>query len=95
MSFWDGLMEQIKAREGGIDKFLDDLIKKQGLDTQPTIVDTRQKHKHMTVDDLINKLKDIRKIQGGEVYVYADDSSGYEYSVRNVTVDHDLVVITG
>ena len=53
----------------------------------------QERKKCLTVDELIKELKDIRKIVGGDSIVLVQDSSGYDYDVRGLTVDHDAVII--
>ena len=53
----------------------------------------QEKKKCLTVDELIEGLKDIRKSVGGNAKVLIQDSSGYDCDVTKITVDHDTVVI--
>lgn len=95
MSIWDNVLEEIKSREGGVDKFLDDLYAKSTKDESPVIVDTRRKpRKQLTLDELIDKLKEVRKLEGGDIPVYMEDSSGYDSDVCGVTLEHRSVVLT-
>lgn len=81
---------------GTVDKFIDELCKKQGI-TDEEISDnnseTQLKKTCLTVDELIDKLEEIKEIQGGNALVYFQDSSGYVADCVGVTVDHDAVVI--
>lgn len=94
MSIWDNVLQDIKSREGGVDKFLNDLYDKITKDDSPVIVDTRRKtRKQLTLDQLIDRLKEVRKIEGGDILVFMEDSSGYDSDVCGVAVDHRSVVL--
>lgn len=81
---------------GTVDKFIDELCKKQGI-TDEEISDNNSepqpKKACLTVDELIVKLEEVKEIQGGDALVYFQDSSGYDADCVGVTVDHDAVVI--
>lgn len=95
MSIWDGVLETIKKREGGMDKFLDDLYHKMTKDDSPIIVDTTKpvKKKQLTIDDLIEQLEVLRIVEGGNTVVYMEDSSGYDSEVTGIVVDHKSIVL--
>ena len=78
---------------GTIENFIDQLCEKQGLTKEESVSLIQEKKKCLTVDDLIEGLKGIRKSVGGHAQVLMQDSSGYDYDVTKITVDHDTVVI--
>lgn len=78
---------------GTIENFIDQLCEKQGLTKEESVSFIQEKKKCLTVDELIKDLKDIRKSVGGHAQVLMQDSSGYDYDVTKITVDHDTVVI--
>lgn len=95
MSILDGVLETIKKREGGMDKFLDDLYHKMTKDDSLIIVDTTKpvKKKQLTIDDLIEQLEVLRIVEGGNTVVYMEDSSGYDNEVTGIVVDHKSIVL--
>ena len=78
---------------GTVENFIDQLCEKQGLTKEEPVSMIQERKKCLTVDELIKELKDIRKIVGGDSIVLVQDSSGYDYDVRGLTVDHDAVII--
>lgn len=50
--------------------------------------------KHMTIKEVIDQLKDVSECIGEDTFVYAEDSSGYEYEVTEVNInDYNYVVL--
>lgn len=81
---------------GTADKFIEELCKKQGITDEEDSHDVSEpqpKKPCLTVDELIAKLEGIKEIQGGDAFVYLQDSSGYDSDCVGVTIDHDAVVI--
>ena len=76
-----------------VENFIDQLCEKQGLTKEESVSFIQEKKKCLTVDELIEGLKDVRKSVGGNAKVLIQDSSGYDYDVTKITVDHDTVVI--
>ena len=81
---------------GTVDKFIDELCKVQGITDEAdslTVSEPQPKKPCLTVDELISKLEGVKEIQGGDAFVYLQDSSGYDADCVGVTIDHDAVVI--
>ena len=81
---------------GTVDKFIDELCKKQGITDEEVshkVSEPQPKKPCLTVDELISKLEGVKEIQGGNAFVYLQDSSGYDADCVGVTIDHDAVVI--
>ena len=85
--------EAVIEKFGTMENFLDHIWEKQGLTKEESVSFIQEKKKCLTVDELIEGLKDIRKSVGGNAKVLTQDSSGYDYDVTKITVDHDTVVI--
>ena len=85
--------EAVIEKFGTMENFIDQLCEKQGLTKEDSVSMIQEKKKCLTVDDLIEGLKDIRKSVGGHAHVLIQDSSGYDYDVTKLTIDHDVVVI--
>ena len=85
--------EAVIEKFGTMENFLDHIWEKQGLTKEESVSFIQEKKKCLTVDELIEGLKDIRKSVGGHAQVLMQDSSGYDYDVTKITVDHDTVVI--
>ena len=85
--------EAVIDKFGTVENFIDQLCEKQGLTKEESVSFIQEKKKCLTVDELIEGLKDIRKSVGGNAKVLIQDSSGYDYDVTKITVDHDTVVI--
>lgn len=51
--------------------------------------------KHLTVKELIEQLTELSKQVGEDTFVYADDSSGYEYEVYDVYIDDYNHILIG
>lgn len=85
--------EAVIEKFGTAENFIDQLCEKQGLTKEESVSMIQEKKKCLTVDELIEGLKDIRKSVGGNAKVLIQDSSGYDYDVTKITVDHDTVVI--
>lgn len=85
--------EAVIEKFGTVENFIDQLCEKQGLTKEESVSFIQEKKKCLTVDELIEGLKDIRKSVGGNAKVLIQDSSGYDYDVTKITVDHDTVVI--
>ena len=85
--------EAVIEKFGTMENFLNYIWEKQGLTKEESVSLIQEKKKCLTVDELIEGLKDIRKSVGGHVQVLMQDSSGYDSDVRGLTVDHDAVVI--
>ena len=85
--------EAVIDKFGTAENFIDQLCEKQGLTKEESVSFIQEKKKCLTVDELIEGLKDIRKSVGGNAKVLIQDSSGYDYDVTKITVDHDTVVI--
>ena len=85
--------EAVIDKFGTVENFIDQLCEKQGLTKEESVSLIQEKKKCLTVDELIEGLKDIRKSVGGHAQVLTQDSSGYDYDVTKITVDHDTVVI--
>ena len=86
--------EAVIDKFGTVENFIDQLCEKQGLTKEDSVSMIQEKKKCLTVDELIEGLKDIRKSVGGHAQVLMQDSSGYDYDVTKITVDHDTVVIS-
>ena len=81
---------------GTVDKFIEELCKKQGITDEAdshAVSELQPKKTCLTVDELISKLEGVKEIQGGDAFVYLQDSSGYDVDCVGVTIDHDAVVI--
>ena len=85
--------EAIIEKFGTVEDFIDQLCEKQGLTKEEPVSMIQERKKCLTVDELIKELEGIRKIVGGGSIVLVQDSSGYGYDVRGLTVGHDAVVI--
>ena len=85
--------EAVIEKFGTMENFLDHIWEKQGLTKEDSVSFIQEKMKCLTVDELIEGLNDIRKSVGGNAKVLIQDSSGYDYDVTKITVDHDTVVI--
>ena len=85
--------EAVIEKFGTMENFLDHIWEKQGLTKEESVSFIQEKKKCLTVDELIEGLKDIRKSVGGHAHVLMQESSGYNYDVTKITVDHDAVVI--
>ena len=85
--------EAVIEKFGTVENFIDQLCEKQGLTKEESVSFIQEKKKCLTVDELIEGLKDIRKSVGGNAKVLTQDSSGYDRDVTKITVDHDTVVI--
>ena len=85
--------EAVIEKFGTMENFIDQLCEKQGLTKEDSVSMIQEKKKCLTVDELIEGLKDIRKSVGGHAHVLIQDSSGYDYDVTKLTIDHDVVVI--
>ena len=85
--------EAVIKKFGTVDNFIDQLCEKQGLTKEDSVSMVQERQKCLTVDELIRSLKDIRKSVGGNANVLMQDSSGYDYDVTKLTIDHDAVVI--
>ena len=64
------------------------------LSKEESVSIIQERKKCLTVNELIKELKDIRKIVGGEAEVLLLDSSGYDYDVTKLSIDHDAVIIS-
>lgn len=92
----DHWYEAVIDKFGTIDKFIDELCKKQGITDEEIShndIEPQPKKACLTVDELIVKLEEVKEIQGGDALVYFQDSSGYDADCLGVIVDHDAVVI--
>ena len=85
--------EAVIDKFGTVENFIDQLCEKQGLTKEESVSLIQEKKKCLTVDELIEGLKDIRKSVGGHAQVLIQDSSGYDYDVTKLTIDHDVVII--
>ena len=85
--------EAVIEKFGNVDNFIEYICEKQGLTKEDSISMIQERKKCLTVDELIKGLKDIRKSVGGDAQVLMQDSSGYDYDVTKITIDHDAVVI--
>ena len=85
--------EAVIDKFGTMENFIDHICKKQGLTKEESVSVIQERKKCLTVDELIEGLKDIRKSVGGHAQVLIQDSSGYDYDVTKLTIDHDVVVI--
>ena len=86
--------EAVIEKFGTVENFIDQLCEKQGLTKEESVSLIQEREKRcLTVDELIEGLKDIRKSVGGHAHVLMQDSSGYDYDVTKITIDHDAVVI--
>ena len=92
----DNWHNDVIEKFGTVDKFIDELCKKQGItdeEVSHTVSEPQPKKPCLTVDELIARLEGIKEIQGGDAFVYLQDSSGYDADCVGVTADHDAVVI--
>ena len=81
---------------GTVDKFIDELCKKQGITDEEVshkVSEPQPKKPCLTVDELIARLEGIKEIQGGDAFVYLQDSSGYDSDCVGLIIDRDAVVI--
>ena len=85
--------EAVIENFGTAENFIDHLCEKQGLTKEESISVIQERKKCLTVDELIKGLKDIRKNVGGNAKVLIQESSGYDYDLTELTIDHDVVVI--
>ena len=85
--------EAVIDKFGTVENFIDQLCEKQGLTKEESVSFIQEKKKCLTVDELIEGLNDIRKSVGGNAKVLIQDSSGYDYDLTELTIDHDVVVI--
>ena len=85
--------EAVIEKFGTVENFKDQLCEKQGLNKEESVSMIQERKKCLTVNELIKELKDIRKIAGGEAKVLLLDSSGYDYDVTKLSIDHDAVII--
>ena len=85
--------EAVIEKFGTVENFIDQLCEKQGLIKEESVSIIQERKKCLTVDELINGLKDVRKSVGGQAQVLMQDSSGYDYDVTKITIDHDTVII--
>ena len=85
--------EAVIEKFGTMENFLDHIWEKQGLTEEDSVSSIQERKKCLTVDELIKGLKDIRKNVGGNAKVLMQDSSGYDYDVTKLTIDHDVVII--
>ena len=85
--------EAVIDKFGTVENFIDQLCEKQGLTKEESVSFIQEKKKCLTVDELIEGLKDIRKSVGGNAKVLIQESSGYDYDLTELTIDHDVVVI--
>ena len=86
--------EAVIEKFGTVENFLDQLCEMQGLNKEDSVSMLQERKKCLTVNELIKELKDIRKIAGGEAKVLLLDSSGYDYDVTKLSIDHDAVIIS-
>ena len=86
--------EAVIEKFGTVENFIDQLCEKQGLNKEEPVPVIQETKKCLTVDELIKELKDIRKVAGGEAKVLLLDSSGYDYDVTKLSIDHDAVIIS-
>ena len=85
--------EAVIDKFGTVENFIDQLCEKQGLTKEESVSFIQEKKKCLTVDELIEGLKDIRKSVGGNAKVLIQDSSGYDCDLTELTIDHDVVII--
>lgn len=86
--------EAVIEKFGTVENFIDQLCEMQGLTKEDSVSMLQERKKCLTVNDLIKDLKDIRKIVGGEAKVLLSDSSGYDYDVTKLSIDHDAIIIS-
>ena len=86
--------EAVIEKFGTVENFIDQLCEMQGLTKEESVSMIQERKKCLTVNELIKELKDIRKIAGGEAKVSLLDSSGYDYDVTKLSIDHDAVIIS-
>ena len=86
--------EAVIEKFGTVENFIDQLCEKQGLNKEESVSMIQERKKCLTVNELIKELKDIRQIEGGEANVLLLDSSGYDYDVTKLSIDHDAVIIS-
>ena len=92
----DNWYNAVIEKFGTADKFIDELCKVQGIIDEAdsrTVSEQQLKKTCLTVDELISRLEGIKEIQGGDAFVYLQDSSGYDADCVGVVVDNDAVVI--
>lgn len=92
----DNWYNAVIEKFGTVDKFLDELCKKQGITDEAdshTVSEPQPKKTCLTVDEIISKLEEVKEIQGGDAFVYLQDSSGYNADCVGVIIDHNAVVI--
>ena len=86
--------EAVIEKFGTVENFLDQLCERQGLTKEESVNIIQEREKCLTVDELIKELKVMRKVAGGEAKVLILDSSGYDYDVTKLSIDHDAVIIS-
>lgn len=86
--------EAVIEKYGIVENFIDQLCEMQGLNKEESVSMIQERKKCLTVDEMVKALKDIRKIAGGEAKVLLLDSSGYDYDVTKLSIDHDAVIIS-
>ena len=86
--------EAVIEKFGTVENFIDQLCEKQGLNKGESVSTIQERKKYLTVNELIKELKDIRQIAGVEAKVLLLDSSGYDYDVTKLSIDHDAVIIS-
>ena len=92
----DNWYNAVIEKFGTVDKFIDELCKKQGItdeEVSHNVSEQQPKKACLTVDELISKLEGVKEIQGGSAFVYLQDSSGYDSDCVGLIIDHDAVVI--
>ena len=92
----DNQYNAVIKKFGTVDKFIDELCKKQGITDEEVshkVIEQQPKNPCLTVDELIARLEGIKEIQGGDAFVYLQDSSGYDADCVGVSIDHNAVVI--
>ena len=92
----DNWYNAVIEKFGTVDKFIDELCKVQGITDEEVshkVSEQQPKKTCLTVDELISRLEGVKEIQGGDAFVYLQDSSGYDADCVGVTIDHDAVVI--
>ena len=86
--------EAVIEKFGTVENFIDQLCEMQGLTKEESVSMIQERKKCLTVNEMIKELKDIRKIVGGEAKALLLDSSGYDYDVTKLSIDHDAVIIS-
>ena len=92
----DNWYNAVIEKFGTVDKFIDELCKVQGITDEAdslTVSEPQPKKPCLTVDELISKLEGVKETQGGDAFVYLQDSSGYDVDCVGVIIDNDAVVI--